>query len=71
MWAQVQAQLHSYSEVRPVSLTVDFSSVTFCCEDADIGRAESVIGQMTMKKQERLKGLEDGQKSDYNDGPWN
>lgn len=36
MWAQIQGQVHSYGEVRPVSLTMDFSSATFFCEGRGI-----------------------------------
>lgn len=42
MWAQVQGQVHSYGEVRPVSLTVDFSSATFS-EGIGIEWAENLV----------------------------
>lgn len=60
MWAQVQGQVHSYGEVRPVSLTVDFSSATFFWEGRGTEWAEKSAWSGDHDGAREAQGLEDG-----------
>lgn len=63
--------VHNYGEVRSGSLTVYFSSVISCSEGPGVRWDENLIDWVIMMGQERLKGLEDVQRSDYKYGPQN